>query len=539
MGREAIEGRRAGALVPLFSIPSTRSWGIGEIADIPAFASWARTAGLSILQLLPVNEMADGQSSPYSALSAMAIDPIFIAVGDVPEFAEAGGEPSLTPGQRDALEHVRRSRAVDHGSVRELKTQVLRASFEQFVEKQWRPGGPRAAALRAYVDREGWWLDDYTLFRALHAEHDARFWKDWAPPLRDRDPQALLETRERLERQILYYGWLQWVAGEQWDRARHDASDVAILGDFPFMVSSDSADVWARQGEFNIEASVGVPPDAFSETGQDWGLPLYRWDAHHSSGYVWLRQRARRCAELFDGFRVDHLVGFYRTYARENGETYFTPPGEREQLEQGERLMSVFQQSGAAIIAEDLGTVPDFVRASLNRLGVPGLKVMRWEREWKVDGQPFRDPATYPAVSVAISGTHDTETMAEWWDNAEESERARAAELPRLRAAGITAGTAYSSTIRDALLDALFAAGSDLLLLPIQDVFGWRDRINTPAVVNDENWSWRLPWRVDHPGREAEASERAGFLLRLAETNARWHPSRRRAGALRAGRLPG
>lgn len=521
MGREAIEGRRAGALVPLFSIPSTRSWGIGEIADIPGFASWARAGGLSVVQLLPVNEMADGQSSPYSALSAMAIDPIFIAVRDVPEFADAGGEPSLTREQRDALEQVRRARSVDHGSVRELKTQVLRAAFDRFIEKQWRPDGPRASALRAYADREAWWLDDYTLFRALHAEHDARFWRDWAPALRDRDPQALVETRERLEQQILYYEWLQWIAGEQWNRARHDASGVAILGDFPFMVSSDSADVWARQDEFNVDASVGVPPDAFSETGQDWGLPLYRWDVHQAGGYVWLHQRARRCVELFDGFRVDHLVGFYRTYAREGDETYFSPPDEREQLEQGERLMSIFQQSGAAIIAEDLGTVPDFVRASLTRLGVPGLKVMRWEREWNAANQPFRDPAAYPSVSVATSGTHDTETMAEWWDNAEKSERGQAAELPRLRAAGITADAPYSATVRDALLETLFAAGSDLLLLPIQDVFGWRDRINTPAVVSDENWSWQLPWRVDDLGREAEAFERAAFLLRLARANAR------------------
>src|SRR5690606_4924112 len=164
---------------------------------------------------------------------------------------------------------------------------------------------------------------------------------------------------------------------------------------------------------------------------------------------------------------------------------------------QGERLMRLFLESGASILAEDLGTIPDFVRESLERLGVPGMKVMRWEREWKVEGQPFRDPATYPAVSVVISGTHDTETMAEWWDNATPDERAAAIAMPAMKDAGLSADEPYSAKVRDALLESLYASGSDLLLLPVQDVFGWRDRINTPAVVNDENWSWQLPWRVD------------------------------------------
>jgi 4-alpha-glucanotransferase len=398
---------------------------------------------------------------------------------------------------------------------------VLRGLFERFVETQWRPGGPRAVRLRAYAEREGWWLREYTLFRALHAKHDARFWREWPAPLRDRDPQALHEAREALKHDVLYYEWLQWIADEQWHAARRASPGVAVLGDFQFMVSSDSADVWSRQDEFNVDASVGVPPDAFSETGQDWGLPLYRWDVHEARGYEWLHQRARRCAELFDGFRVDHLVGFYRTYAREGDRACFSPPDEPEQLAQGERLMAVFQRSGAAIIAEDLGTVPDFVRDSLNRLGIPGLKVMRWEREWKADGEPFKDPAAYPPVSVAISGTHDTETMAEWWDNADVDERARVVELPRLRAAGITAESPYSDAIRDALLDTLFAAGSDLLLLPVQDIFGWRDRINTPAVVNDENWCWQLPWRVDALDAQPEAVERAAFLRQLAESSGR------------------
>jgi 4-alpha-glucanotransferase len=524
VAENALHGRRAGALVPLFSIPTTRSWGIGEIADLPVFASWARTAGLSVVQLLPINEMADGQSSPYSALSAMAIDPIFITLRDVPEFAATGGEGGLSADQRARLDAVRRSRSVSHRIVRELKAEVLRSLFAQFVEEQWRPGTVRAAAMRGYIERERWWLDDYAIFRALHAESGPRYWLDWDEPLRRREPKGLREARARLEQEILYYTWLQWVAGQQWAAARSAARDLAILGDFPFMVSGDSADVWVRQTEFRLDAAVGVPPDAFSETGQDWGLPVYRWDVHEANGYEWLRHRARRCAELFDGFRVDHLVGFYRTFVREQDDsTCFVPADEAAQQAQGERLLCLFRGSGAAIIAEDLGVVPDFVRASLDRLGVPGLKVMRWEREWEIDGQPFKDPATYPARSVAISGTHDTETMAEWWDNADPIERASAAALPRLRAAGISEQP-YSDRVRDALLEQIFAAGSDLLLVPVQDVFGWRDRINVPAVVNDENWSWQLPWAADRLTAEPQATARATFLRTLARATGRLIP---------------
>jgi 4-alpha-glucanotransferase len=521
---EGRTSRRAGVLVPLFSIPTSESWGIGEIADLPAFASWVRRCGMSAVQLLPINEMAEGQSSPYSALSAMAIDPIFIAIRDLPEFV-AAGEDALSIEQRELLDDVRRAGSVRHRDVRALKNAVLRDAFVRFVEGEWRAGSQRAEAMRRYVDRERWWLDDYALFRALHAEQDRRYWIEWPEAIRRRDPGSIAEARRRLEREILFYTWLQWIAGEQWSAA-HAAAGVEIFGDFPFMVSGDSADVWSRQEEFRVDVSVGVPPDAFSETGQDWGLPAYRWDVHEGNGYAWLRQRARRCAELFDGFRVDHLVGFYRTYVKEaDGSTAFFPPEEDQQRAQGERLMRLFQASGATLIAEDLGTVPDFVRHSLQELGLPGLKVVRWERDWEAEGQPFRDPASYPAVSVAISGTHDTETVAEWWDNAGVEERTQAVVLPQLQSAGITPDTSFGPETRDALLEVLFASASDLVLVPVQDVFGWRERINVPAVVDDSNWSWRMPWLADRLTFEPEALERAEHLGRLTARYGRKAPN--------------
>ena len=185
------------------------------------------------------------------------------------------------------------------------------------------------------------------------------------------------------------------------------------------------------------------------------------------------------------------------------------------------------REAGAEIIAEDLGIVPEFVHASLARLAVPGYRVFRWERLWHEPGQPFRDPATYPPLSVATTGTHDTEPLALWWEHAPPEERAQVAALRTAGgvlagidaagaraegAAAADAGRAEWPAVRDALLEALFASGSDLLLFPIQDVFGWRDRINVPATVNERNWSYRLPWPTDQLEDVPEARERRARL---------------------------
>ena len=391
--------RRSGLLVPLFSMPSSRSWGIGDIGDIAAMTNWLRSAGLHLLQLLPINEMPPGETSPYSALSAMAIDPQFIAMGLLEDFVALGGEQHLEAGLRARLESVRAAPGVDYANVRDLKQIVLRRAFGRFLDSEWVQNTRRAVALRVYIHNQAWWLDEYALFRALHAREDERPWLDWPA-------------------------------------ARTASGGVALYGDLPFMVSADSADVWARQDEFRLDASVGAPPDAFSETGQDWGLPVYRWDVLADRDFGWMRHRARRNAELFDGCRVDHLVGLYRTYfcPHDGSAPRFTPPDQAAQTRLGERVLHVLREPGAEIIAEDLGVVPDFVRESLARLSVPGCKVLRWERHYHAEGRPFQDPVNYPSVAVATSGTHDTEPMVSWWEGAPIEEKEAVLAIPMVRA---------------------------------------------------------------------------------------------------------
>lgn len=572
-GGEPCDRRRAGILLPLFSGPSTRSWGIGEIGDLPDLACWMRAAGLDLLQMLPVNEMASGQSSPYSALSAMAIDPIYISLHDVPEFQQLGGESSLSPDTRRRLEAVRRAPRVAYADVRALKDDALRACYARFRAAGAAGSGPvtlagsagssshlgqpatgmsggaaagagagdagsagsvglaaapwtsgnRVQAWERFVSEESWWLEDYALFRALHERHELRAWWDWDDPaLRAHEPQAVARARADVEDEVRYYQYVQWLADQQWRTARRLVTPVGLFGDLPFMVGADSADVWANQDFFARDLSVGTPPDAFSATGQDWGLPAYRWDACAASDFSWLRARARRARALFDGFRVDHVIGFFRTYVRpEQGDPYFTPGDEPAQIALGERVLRLFQETGACVIAEDLGTVPDFLRESLARLPVPGYKVLRWERDWHAAGQPFHDPAGYPARSLATTGTHDTDPLAVWWETAPEDERRDLARIPGVAAADLAADRPFDPAVRDALLTLLYRSGSSLLVLPMQDLFGWRDRVNTPATVGDENWTWRLPWPVDRLLDEPEPRDRALTLRAWASDSAR------------------
>jgi len=513
-----MSGRRAGVLVPLFACPSTASWGIGDIGDVAPFAAWLSAAGQQVLQLLPINEMAPGQQSPYSAISAMAIDPIFIHVPAVEDFAALGGEAALSASDREALAAVRCAPRVEYERVRRLKRDALRAAFDRFVDADVNRETDRRRALRRFVSEQAWWIEDYSLFRAVHAREAERPWLEWPIELQRREPGAIDRVRRELAREVLFYQYLQWVAWLQWQHARQQAQGVLLFGDLPFMVDGDSADVWARQHQFRLDVSVGAPPDAFSATGQDWGMPLYNWEAMAAEDFRWLAERARRSADLYDGYRIDHLVGFYRTYGRPKDGTpaFFTPADEGAQIALGERLLALFRDAGAEVAAEDLGTVPDFVRESLTRLGIAGYRVMRWERHWHTDGQPFRDPAEYPARSVAASGTHDTEPMIVWWQQASEDERQKVAVLPTIRrlAAGVDFAHAdYAAVVRDVLLEALWSSGSALLLLPVQDVFGWADRINEPAVIADRNWTFKLPWPCDRLDEIPEARERQERML--------------------------
>jgi 4-alpha-glucanotransferase len=480
--------RQSGIVVPLFSLASDQAWGIGEFSDLPDFAAWLAEAGQSVLQILPINEMPPIESSPYSAMTAMALDPIYLSLPEVPDFAAMGGEDVMDGAERAELARLRGLRRVEYASVRRLKNRWLRRCFDRFLQMEVARGTHRARSFEQFCGTQSWWLDEYALFRALHAHHDERKWSEWPEPLARADRDALNAMRPALQLEIMYRSYLQWLAEEQWAEARRGAWPVKVLGDLPFMISADSADVWSRQSEFRFDSTIGTPPDAFSETGQDWGLPPWRMDVMKESGFGWMRNRARRYADVYDGYRIDHLVGLYRMYVRPNDkseEPFFVPADEADQIQLGEKLVEIL--GGPGVFAEDLGSIPPFVRQSMARMNLPGLKVLRWERHWDREGQPPIDPVTFPENSVATTGTHDIEPLAATPEGATDAQRR-------------------------SIIHSLLSAGSALTLLPLQDVFGWTDRINVPAVVDDVNWTWRVRWPVDTWMHEPEALGRADEL---------------------------
>jgi 4-alpha-glucanotransferase len=472
-----VRSRRSGISVPLFSLASRQGWGIGEFGDLPIFSKWLLEAGQSVVQILPVHEMPPGETSPYSALTAMALDPIYISMPAVPDFSGLGGELALDGSEVAEVKRLRESARIDYAAVRRLKDRWLRRSFDRFLKLEVSRGSPRAARFDAFTAAQSWWLDEYTLFRSLKALHEELPWTKWPDPLARADAAALAEARAALRLEMTYRAYLQWIAADQWADAKRLSWPVRVFGDLPFMISADSPDVWMRQSEFRFDATIGVPPDAFSEEGQDWGLPPWRADVMAEWGFTWMRARARRYGDLYDGYRIDHLVGLYRTYVRPIDKTtraFFQPADQAEQIELGEVLVKILTGTAKQpeIIAEDLGSIPPFVRESMARLDLPGLKVLRWERHWDREDRPPIAPTEFSELSVATTGTHDIEPIAATPEGATEEQRA-------------------------AIVQSLLSAGSYLVLIPLQDVFGWTDRINTPAVVDGMNWTWRLPWPVD------------------------------------------
>ena len=510
--------RAAGVALPVFSLRTRTDAGGGGILDLIPFIDWLAGWHQRVLQILPINEADPDQASPYSALSAFATDPSYISAARLPEvLGSAAAQRWLRSLQlRRKLTALREAPQRQRRDTYKLNIRLLEFGFAEFEAS---PQTERRQRFEAFCERNAAWLSDYAEFRALKELRAFASWETWPDALRGREDRALAEVRSRLARRIRFAKYLQWVAAEQWAevRAHARARGVLLQGDVPFVCGRDSADVWAQPHLFDLGSSAGAPPDAFSPTGQAWGLPLYDWQAMRQSGYAWWRQRARQAGALYDLFRVDHVVGLYRTFAipgNDGGTSGFVPPHEHEQRDQGHTLIAtlVEQARPARLIAEDLGTVPQWVRASLTQLHVPGYRVLRWEFE---QGRMI-DPRTYPALSVATTGTHDTDTLVEWWKTLGPAERAAALEALDLRSVAPRWPAPHLP-----LLQRMYEAGSCLTILPLQDLFGWSERINVPGTVTDDNWSYRLPVAIEDLDRVPRIRARMAALREMIDATGR------------------
>ena len=494
--------RQAGVVLPLFAIRTRRDWGIGQLTDLPACASWVLGAGQRLLQVLPPHTLAAGETSPYGALTAFGLDPIYADVEAVADLDPGALDDVLRGDGRRALERLRAAERVDYPGVRALKTRAFDVAFERFHEKHWLPGTPRAKELAGFMRHERGWLDDLALFEALRALHGGWGWATWGEDNRDRAPAAMAQARADLALDMLKVAYVQWTLYGQWHAAHRQLRDlgVELMGDVPFVVGGESADVWSHAAQFQLHMSLGAPPDDFSADGQDWGLPPYDWLAMEADDLAWIRMRARHAAGMYDRFRMDHVVGYFRQWVRRRDGSdrgRFDPEGSDAQHARGRRVLGAVLDElsrasdgivGPRAIAEDLGVIPPFVRESLRELEMPGYCVLPWEKHDEV----FRDPLAFPTASVACWSTHDTPPIDAWWPELPERDREKLAER-----ASTSAGVQDDPGRSLALLGDLYRARSDLALVLVQELLGSKARINTPAVVGPENWSWRLPLPIE------------------------------------------
>jgi isoamylase len=502
--------RRAGVLLPLFSLRRKNGWGIGDISDIAQFAKWAAKAGFSVWQMLPVNAVNESDASPYAAVSAFALDPVYFAPEACEDFEAAGGREALPPAVRNEIAKLDAAPLVPWPRVRAVKLECIHLAFQRFLKDEWKTKTARARGLMSFMRENRTWLDDYALFSTVHAQTQ-KSWLDWPSGLRDRAPDAIADLRRKTDEIQLEHAWVQWQLDEQWTEARRVAGEagVELMGDLPFTVSMDSADVWANRSIFRTDEHVGTPPDEQSQ-GQDWGLPAYDWMVLGRSDFAWLRARAARAGKLFSLYRIDHVAGFYRTFFRSaDGKTSgFTPSDERSQVRLGETVMRLMRHFGE-VVGEDLGIIPPFLRPSLDRMAVPGFRVLRWEK----DGTTYRDPAQWPGLSVAATSTHDTDGIADWYDGMSAEERTALAQIPSLTEQ-LDPTAAFDDRARDALLRAIYAAPSTLSLIPLQDALGSRERINVPGTVSESNWSYRMSMDIDALDADAPTTERLSKLAK-------------------------
>lgn len=551
---ELSKRRSAGVLVPVFSLRRKGGLGIGDVKSLREFVDWAAEIGLGFIQLLPINEMG-GDHSPYNAISSVALDPLTLDCS--PE-----GLPDLKPIQYERVmastdEDLLHDGKVHYEIVRLLKLELLWRSFQMFFSMQYRKQTTRDVEFHAFCDKEQRWLADYCLFRLLmDMEGGKHNWMEWSEDYntigkaRGHLRRLLAAEPEKTERQLVFYAYIQWIAQHQWSDLRDYAVSrgIALMGDIPIGVALSSADVFAKPQWFDLDWYGGAPPetkfkaDEFTRKwGQNWGIPLFRWDRMEDEGFTWWRQRVRKLCEIFSMLRIDHTQGFFRIYGfpwhpirnpeflplnhqqaqeKTGGRHPGFQPRDDDNIENiaanreaGMRYLRMIQKAAgdSVVIAEDLGLVPDYVRPALEEMGIAGMKVPQLEVQDQSNNLVFG--ADYPEISFATYATHDHPPMKVQWEN---NRRIIAMEQEGTgdywaawrflhglaNFAGIDwgeekGGPVYDDDLRESLLKALVESGSRYAGIMIADLLGLEDRINKPGEANDQNWTWRLPYTAD------------------------------------------
>jgi len=405
--------RRAGVLTPLFSIYSENSIGIGEFPDIKLLADWCAETGLSLIQLLPLNDVGFG-FRPYDSESTFALDPMYLSLD---RLVAADLRPHRIRSAVLRARYPRNHSRVDYG-IKQAKLEFLWEVFSQSENK-------RNSRFIDYVNQNNYWLRDYTLFKVLKEIHRGQSWEVWPAAYRDRNKAALQKIESEHRDKIEFHKWLQWQIFEQFRATRDYLTQrrILLMGDLPFLVSRDSADVWAHSNLFKLDLIAGAPPDLYFALGQRWGMPPYHWENIKSENYSYLIERLRYAENFYDCFRIDHFVGLFRIWTIaasepiENGglNGVFDPADESLWEDHGRRILSVMLDNTKMLpCAEDLGVVPPCSFKVLEEFGLPGMDIQRWMRDWG-NTYDFLDAKRYRKNSVSTISTHDMSIFTAWW----------------------------------------------------------------------------------------------------------------------------
>lgn len=461
--------RKAGILLPVFSLPSR--FGIGSLGQASyEFVDLLARTGQSVWQILPLTATAQDEGySPYKSASAFSGNYDLI---DIDQLVEKGLLDWNFINSVDQSPYHADPRYIDYGKTRALKMIFFREAFKNFNPDQ-------DQAYKDFKKENAFWLDDFAMYMALKEANGEKPYWEWPNPKNETDPNT-----------VDFHCFLQYLFFDQWHRLKNYANDrgIEIFGDMPIYVSRDSSDFYYNRDMFLTDEKgepnkiSGVPPDEFSATGQVWGNPLYDWDYLKDHKFDWWIKRIKKSLELYDIVRIDHFRGLESFYCIDpvtkdamNGQ-WVKAPG-KELFDQVN-----LEIKDAKIIAEDLGIITDEVRDLLEYTGFPGMKIVQFG--FSSDASNLNLPHNYPKNSVAYTGTHDNNSLAEWLKTCSYGEFSYAEAYLRM--------SAYDR-YTESLIRAVMMSNSDLAIIPLQDWYdfeGW-SRLNTPGI-DDGNWVFRM-----------------------------------------------
>jgi len=467
--------RRSGILMPVFSLPS--QYGIGCFSkEAYQFVDFLKDAGQTYWQILPLGPTGYGDS-PYQAFSTFAGNPYFIDLNDLAERGYIGKE------ELETYDFGGNEEYIDYEKLYTSRFQVLRKAYANSHIAD-------DCKFKAFCDKNDYWLTDYALYMAIKGTMDNQSYDRWPDELRTRKQNALKAFADKNTDDILFYKFQQYMFYEQWMRLKKYANEngIEIIGDIPIYVALDSADTWSNPSLFQFDnegkpkAVAGCPPDAFSETGQLWGNPLYDWEYHRKTGYDWWLRRIAYCFELYDVVRIDHFRGFDEYYAIPYGDKtaefghWEKGPGYDLFKEMKEKL------GDKHVIAEDLGFLTKSVIRLLKRTGYPGMKVLQFA--FDASGESNYLPHNYDKNCVVYTGTHDNDTTPGWYAEMPANDKKFAKQYLNFKG---------NKNCELHFIRAALASVAETAIIPMQDYIGAGSeaRINHPSTIG-ANWKWRM-----------------------------------------------